>query len=384
MVTSVGYGAVGSCHGLRAGVSRPDVVEGVEVSDGEDGTLPVLGLPARAYAEGFYQTGAWVRLASGAVEDLLHRFVPGRAPGLWSRASAIGLAPVIDEERMAWSLDVVPDALVEAFVEPVALLNELDVPPAAMAGFGLGHVGLAAGLERAERELSTRAKDRCLLFAGDSYLDPMAAAWLVRRNRLKTPDRSVGIIPGEAGAALLLENEAALRARRAEVLGYVEAVSAAAPPPAPPTSSRDENGEEDPHRVLPPPPAAPLGRALADAIRAGAPAALSRAVPRGSLRGPERRGLEGPGVRPGPGHPLEARRLRALPHLRRRRVARRDGCGERCDRHRVGTLQLPPGPHPRRARRLDRRRGQGDGDPAEQRDPGGVTVSPPSTSRRAG
>jgi 3-oxoacyl-[acyl-carrier-protein] synthase-1 len=46
-------------------------------------------------------------------------------------------------------------------------------------------------------------------------------AWLHERGRLKTGDSPVGLRPGEAGACILLESDAAARRRGAEILAYV-------------------------------------------------------------------------------------------------------------------------------------------------------------------
>lgn len=267
LVTSLGFGAAGSVAAIRGGLSRPEVLEGHAVSDGEDGEDPVTGFPASGYADGFYQSGAWVRLGSGALEDLLHRLpIPAASDPGWSRASAVALAPIVDEDRFLWSLEVVPRALEDAFATPILELAGVPIPPAATRGLGAGHVGLAEALTVAISESSAHRLERMLLVAADSYVDTSSLDWLSARDRLKSGERPTGLVPGEAGAALLVESEHAVRARKTQVLGVVEAVAlAAAPLRAPPPAAEDDAAEDE----LPPlPPEGPkLGRAIAQAVR---------------------------------------------------------------------------------------------------------------------
>lgn len=271
LVTAVGHGAAGSCASLRAGVGIPQELLGAEVDSGDGEMTKAVGCPT-GYASGFFQTGAWVRLADIAVEDLCYRLgVSPEAPELWSRAVVMALAPSIVEERFGWDEEDLPDGLRASFAEQLVEASRVSVPTAQVHALGAGHCALAHGLRQAEHLLGQRHVDRVLLAAADSYLDDSSIAWLAHSHRLKVPDRPVGIMPGEAGAALLVETELTARQRKAEVLGYVEAIAVGAVPSpkagtnAPPSQTSSSTPEED----VPPsmPAAAPLGRALAEAIR---------------------------------------------------------------------------------------------------------------------
>jgi 3-oxoacyl-[acyl-carrier-protein] synthase-1 len=267
LVTSLGFGSAGSLAAIRAGLSRPEPLEDAWVSDGDDGDDPVTGLPASGYADGFFQSGAWVRLGSGAVEDLLHRAAPAAAAGgsIWAGAGLLALAPIVDEERFLWSLEVVPQALSDAYAGPLLELARVPIPAAAVRTLGVGHVGTAAALGHGLQELEARRLERLLIVAADSYVDPASVAWLSAADRLKSGERPTGLVPGEAGAALLVESEHAARARKAPVLGRIETVALAAAP-LPPAPAEGEGAEED--GGAPRLPRGPeLGRALAQAVR---------------------------------------------------------------------------------------------------------------------
>jgi 3-oxoacyl-[acyl-carrier-protein] synthase-1 len=259
MVTSVGFGLVGSCTAIRAGVAMPRELD-CEVDAGEGETTPAIGYPASLLANGFVQAGAWVRLASAAADDLRHAAgLPADADAaFWQRTSLICALPLIDPERFCWSVDQLPQAPDNDFLRPLA---ELSLPRAAgtRQWQALGHVGTAAALARCNNA-QARQTERAVIAAADSYVDPFTLSWLTQAARLKSPERPTGLMPGESGAALLVETEQSARQRKATVLGTVEAVALGTIGPRP--ASPDD--DEDPP---PMPAAAPLGRALAEAVR---------------------------------------------------------------------------------------------------------------------
>ena len=264
LVTALGYGLSGSCAGLRAGIAMPRTID-VSVDDGEGGDEPAVGYPAGDVASGFFQSGAWTQLAWWAARDLMDR-----APLAGEALAATGLqvlAPAIEPERFLWSLEAIPDALEPFVAAPVRELLGAGAPRASALGSAGGHTGLARSLLQAQEAIEGRRLDRILHTAADTYLDGPSLAWLAAERRLKSPERATGLMPGEAGAALLVESAQAARLRNACVLARIEGVAVAAAPPGP-AGETTANGVS---RWSPP--AAPaLGRALAGAIRQVLPA----------------------------------------------------------------------------------------------------------------
>ncbi|QSQ20740.1 hypothetical protein JY651_36745 [Pyxidicoccus parkwayensis] len=217
MATALGYGAVGSCAAIRAGLARPQELAGLQVGDGEGGSRPITGLPVSEFAEGFFLAGAWIRLAAGSLDDLRHatEWPPASDALFWSRTGLIALTPRIDEARFGWSLEQRPRALMEDFVRPLLSLQRLPVPAEHLHVTDSGHCGLAVALREVRRQLSERGLERVILVAADSYVDAPSLEWMDGQGRLKQPRRPVGLIPGQAGACLLVEAEGAARARGA-------------------------------------------------------------------------------------------------------------------------------------------------------------------------
>ena len=207
MVTSVGHGRTGSCSAIRAGLTRACELPGLLVSDGDGDVTPARGHPVSGFAEGFFQAGAWVRLATGALEDLLHeeRRAPA-APERWQGTALMALTPMLDPERFRWAIHQKPDALGQYFVRPLQQWMGSVLPLAHTEALASGHSGFAEGLQRAAMLLqSHREVNRVVLVGADSYLDGLTLQWLARHRRLKSADAPTGLLPGQAGACLVVE-----------------------------------------------------------------------------------------------------------------------------------------------------------------------------------
>jgi len=69
----VGHDAITTCAAVRAGIVRRTPLDGVTALDDDDDEMEVevFGAPVTPLTDGFIQTGAWVRMALRAMEDVL-------------------------------------------------------------------------------------------------------------------------------------------------------------------------------------------------------------------------------------------------------------------------------------------------------------------------
>lgn len=102
--------------------------------------------------------------------------------------------------------------------------------------------------------------ERVIVVGADSYLDPLDLDWLGACGRLKTPGRPDGLMPGEAGACLLIENEADPRRNGRMRLGIQAHAVLRAPPEAGNGDDDGEEGESTPDAIA-------VGTRLADLLR---------------------------------------------------------------------------------------------------------------------
>jgi 3-oxoacyl-[acyl-carrier-protein] synthase-1 len=125
------------------------------------------------------------------------------------------VTPVVEIDRFLWSLDMVPDGLQRFYLDPLLDLLECSVPREHRRAFPLGHAGIAEAVRTGRDDLARGLLDRVLIVGVDSYLDDLTVSWLARDDRLKTGEHATGVLPGEAGACVMLERGAAAAARRA-------------------------------------------------------------------------------------------------------------------------------------------------------------------------
>ncbi|MFY0564526.1 hypothetical protein ACN28E_11795 [Archangium lansingense] len=142
-----------------------------------------------------------------------------------------------------------------------------------------GHTGVLVGLQRAAALLEGGKADVCLVGGVDSYLDVPTLEWLDATRRLKTPQRPVGLMPGEGAAFLAVEKGRTAQARGMNVLARFGPLSLKAEPGG--------YGEED-FRPL----GVELASALVDAVQRNPTKAREINVLLVDLNGQEARALD--------------------------------------------------------------------------------------------
>jgi 3-oxoacyl-[acyl-carrier-protein] synthase-1 len=223
MVSPVGRSAPASCAAIRAGIARPRRVSYFQALDEEkQEEVPVTGYPVRGYTEGFNMVGRWLRLARGAVQDLLglSGLQEEKDSRFWQKTGLITVAPRPNDARFQNEGGEGETALREAFLAPLYNAIGLPLSQRNLHAMGVGHAGTAMAVQRSLEWVVREGLERVLIVAVDSYLDPLTLQWLAASRRLKTEAVPTGLSPGEAGVCLLLETppSAAQRGVAAPVL----------------------------------------------------------------------------------------------------------------------------------------------------------------------
>jgi len=227
MMTSLGYDLSTTCAAIRAGLTRARSVEHFHDFDEEEHeTVPLTGHPIRGITDGFCSVGRWLQLARYAFEDLARQGnLPEREDRLfWSRTAAFVIAPSHDQPRFYYDDLFHPDHVNESYLRP--LFEAIGHPEMMNAEHFLpvDAPGVFLALEKTRKMLREGAAERVLILGADSLLDAMALESLGTNNCLKGLDATTGLVPGEAGVALLIESSGALERRRGKVFADVVGV----------------------------------------------------------------------------------------------------------------------------------------------------------------
>ena len=226
-LSPIGHSAIDTASAQRAGIARfTSLPYAAPVSATSfDGT--VYGSAIRGYTEGFVLFGRWLRIAEGCVRDL-RRTIASHDSAFWEDTSLIACLPAYDDKRMLWT-EAEHEALAQSrFIEPLALLAGLS---RSHSKLHFGHCSTARALASCSPEFSSTRRRRALVVAVDSLVDESGLRWLDETRRLK-PANPQGVVPGEAGACLLVESVDACRSRAATMLAKFRSFDAGDAPKA--------------------------------------------------------------------------------------------------------------------------------------------------------
>lgn len=224
MLTSVGHDAKTSCASHRAGLTRQQALFHYTVSESAIAPAPLTGHRVLLYSEGFVQIGLWIRFAEASIQDSINY---GKLPAVsdqsfWKKTGMITVVPLMDEDRFLLPSQNVTEILKEFYLKPLLELVELPIALENTSVVALGHIGIMQAVLEAYGLIHNKKLDRVLIVGADSYLDVLSLDWLAQAESLKTPQNSDGAIPGEAGACIMVEAEAAAHARQAKCEVHIE------------------------------------------------------------------------------------------------------------------------------------------------------------------
>ncbi|WP_086930711.1 hypothetical protein [Agarilytica rhodophyticola] len=202
LVSSVGPSALDSSASIRAGISRFQGIEGVNTFDEDELEAPIVGSPIPLVTGGFIQTARWARLADRALNDVL---VNAKNKAInWANMPVIWVLPDVAELYL-WPEGELVSIFKKTLVAPLAKSLQQPLSSPDNGFYVVGSSGSARAIRAITRTLAQGYFEQLLCVAVDSLLEPLYLDSLIAQERIKTPNNPVGLIPGEAAAAILLE-----------------------------------------------------------------------------------------------------------------------------------------------------------------------------------
>jgi 3-oxoacyl-[acyl-carrier-protein] synthase I len=227
-ITSVGMDAVTTCASIRAGLSRPALLDhGFVLDVREQQEIPITGHPAGSVARGFSNVGRWLQLAAVALKDLCSSAAlptPVEDPGVWRQTTCLAVVPVLGE-RFLPDPNCSEDEIDGAFALPLLERVRRFFGPGRTRVLARGRAGVLESLEMARRHFDRHEEARAIVLVVDSLVDIAGVEWLTEMGRIKSDDNPVGLSPGEAACAFLLEHPASASSRGASPIATVRSVA---------------------------------------------------------------------------------------------------------------------------------------------------------------
>lgn len=231
-ISSVGRDVKTLCAAIRAGITRPNPLDGYRVLDiMEYDEIPVTGHPVTGITDGFSDIGRWFQLSIRAIDDLCrNNSVPSvDDSGFWSKTMLFVVIPFLDE-RFYPDPNCTEEMIEEALLKPlIGQIAHLAKPEQAQV-LPRGRVGVLEIISKVGDILEGGFFERVIILATDSLTDVTALKWLDEHNRIKSDLQPNGLIPGEAAVAIMIETGQTIASREGRPIARLLSVATADEP----------------------------------------------------------------------------------------------------------------------------------------------------------
>ena len=191
MVCPIGLNAVSACAAKRAGISAL-----AELPYSDNAGEPIIGASVPGLDWTLGRESRLLNLLTRALTDLLNNSPQDVE---WEQ---VPLLVCLAEPGRPGGTAAVAPRIVELLGE--ALSIQFDTKNS--RAFPLGHTAGFEALREARNLIQRRSVLACIVCGADSFLNASSLFWLDEHYRLKTPANRDGVIPGEAAAAVLVQN----------------------------------------------------------------------------------------------------------------------------------------------------------------------------------
>lgn len=213
LVTSIGYDVRTSCASARAGITRIQEMHHHKVNDG--GTheeAPIAGCPVAPLTDGFGSLGRWTGLGLQAIEDLIdYGNLHSQSADFWAGTALVFALPDLNAPNFDFEGVINESSIKTKFIEPFIVRSGLPIQSKFTLVVSEDDTAVFSACDLVRRCFNNENIDRVLLLAVDSLIEPHRLNWLELTGRLKNPDNPIGVVPGEAAAAVMFESEDSLQ-----------------------------------------------------------------------------------------------------------------------------------------------------------------------------
>jgi len=191
MVCAVGLDAASACAAMRAGISGF-----MELPYCDNSGEPIIGAAVPGIDFKLRREDRIIELLALAIDDLLKQTPDLKTPQV---PLLVGLA----EPERPGGCGGLADQVVARLQTRLSIQFHAQLSRA----FPTGHTAGFEALKFAREQLQSANVPACIVCGADSLVNAKSLLWLDGHGRLKTLDNSDAVIPGEAGAAVLVRNK---------------------------------------------------------------------------------------------------------------------------------------------------------------------------------
>lgn len=218
MIGAIGHDVETACAALRCGIRRFGETSHTTLDPMTLEDIPVPASALTGISDGYQGVGLYARIGYHALEDLLrYAKINKDDKAFWSKTRIVlCVSPTRENELTTPEIDF--NKALDRIVE----LSGVGIPAQNRFINENGHAAVLFAIEQVLQDMGQNKLDRALILGVDSLVGKEELLFYL--DRLKSDEAAEGFSPGEAGAALLIEDETSARKRNALVEGFITAV----------------------------------------------------------------------------------------------------------------------------------------------------------------
>lgn len=224
LVSSIGHDVDTAIAAMRCGIARPIELSSHIFSFDELDTVAVPGMPVKGVTEGFKGLGLYTLLGSMALKDLFRNaeLSPVNQDFFKDTGLLAGVSPVRQDGMDVYD-EMIEEELAGCLIKAASLPSVIQERGVVASG----NCSVFLAIQESFRLIEKKQLKRVIVIGIDSLTGQGDLDALVAMNRLRTPKNQVGLIPGQAASAVLVEDGDAACSRNAMIQGWIHDISAA-------------------------------------------------------------------------------------------------------------------------------------------------------------
>ncbi len=210
LISPIGHDVKTACASFRCGINRFGALESITLDEEEMEEVPVTGSPLSGITDGYRGTALYTIIAVKALLDLVEfSGLSSNDEPFW-KDTVLHLCLTEQRSEDLWFLQ---EEIETELAQKIIGLSKLPVPIENIQINTSGRTALYHSITAITQSFRKQEYKRGIVLAVDSLVDEDALDYYSERGRILNPGEKNGFIPGEAGAAIMLETVQSVQAR---------------------------------------------------------------------------------------------------------------------------------------------------------------------------
>ncbi len=220
MISPIGFDVKTACASFRCGMNRFGPLELITLDEEEMEEVPVTGSALSGITDGYKGIALYTIIAEKTLFDLIQFSELQTSDELFWKETIIHICLSEQRNEDLWFLQ---EEIESELAQKIIDFTGLPIPLENIQINSSGRTALYHSVGSVAQSFTDRKCKRGIILAVDSLVDDDAVSFYSAHGRLLNPGEKNGFIPGEAGAAVMIETAQSIQSRNVEPVGYLSA-----------------------------------------------------------------------------------------------------------------------------------------------------------------